>query len=134
MPPRSGAAAKSLNNTPPLSDSGPVGARRILNDRAIRPTLAAMIRLAVPLALALAAAAPAGAQCYADYKAKRDDPLRLHYGVAEIRGECAPGPAAEEVARRIAEDGWTLLNVLGVFGPEGLDERRESAGRFFLRY
>jgi hypothetical protein len=108
-----------------------------LNDRAIRLTLVAMIRLAIPLALAIglaAAADPAGAQCYADYKAKRDDPLRLHYGVAEIRGECAPGPAAEEVARRIAREGWTLLNVLGVFGPDGLEERRESAGRFFLRY
>ena len=28
--------------------------------------------------------APVSAACYADYKAKRDDPLRLHYGTIEI--------------------------------------------------
>jgi hypothetical protein len=31
-------------------------------------------------------------------------------------------------------DGWQLLEVESVFGPEGLDDRRESAGDFFLRY
>jgi hypothetical protein len=41
------------------------------------------MRLA-PLALSLflAAAQPAAAACYADYKAKQDAPLRLHYGVS----------------------------------------------------
>jgi len=36
----------------------------------------------------MALAGNAQAACYADYKAKRDDPLRLHYGVAEITGDC----------------------------------------------
>jgi hypothetical protein len=40
--------------------------------------------LAPALALALAAASPVAAQCFADYKAKQDNPLRLHYGVAEL--------------------------------------------------
>ncbi|MEL6204404.1 MAG: hypothetical protein AAFR47_03715 [Pseudomonadota bacterium] len=92
-----------------------------------------MRRAAITLALLLAAG-PLSAQCYADYKAKQDGPLKLHYGVAEVRGECAPSPAAREIAGRISREGWELLNVLGVFGPEGLDERRESAGQFFLRY
>ncbi|HKK98531.1 MAG TPA: hypothetical protein VJ928_10125, partial [Marivita sp.] len=30
----------------------------------------------------------AQAACYADYKAKQDAPLRLHYGVAQINGPC----------------------------------------------
>lgn len=86
--------------------------------------------------LALAAlAGPAGAACFADYKAKRDDPLRLHYGVIELPDDaCSAKAAAPLIARRIAADGWELLNVLGVFGREGLAEREESAGRFFLRY
>jgi hypothetical protein len=93
-----------------------------------------MLRLALSFGLALALAAPASARCYADYKAKRDDPLRLHYGVAELDGRCARGPAAQELAPRLARAGWQLLDVVGVFGPEGLEERRADAGRFFLRF
>ena len=77
-------------------------------------------------------ASPASAQCYADYKAKRDNPMRLHYGVIQLQGDCSQGAATAEVARRIAQGGWTLLNVVSVFGPEGLEERRESAGLYFL--
>lgn len=76
----------------------------------------------------------AQAECYADYKAKQDAPLRLHYGVAQIRGACAPGPAAQELAQRLAQAGWTLLTVISVFGPEGLDQRRADAGPNYLRY
>ncbi|MEE4119367.1 MAG: hypothetical protein V2I65_10165 [Paracoccaceae bacterium] len=92
----------------------------------IRAILAALLLIALP--------AVASAQCYADYKAKRDAPLRLHYGVAEVSGECAPGPAAQELAPRLARQGWQLLDVVGVFGPEGLEERRADAGNFFLRF
>lgn len=74
------------------------------------------------------------ADCYADYKAKRDNPLRLHYGVAELRGECSASAARSELAPRLAEQGWTLLNIVSVFGPEGLDQRKDSAGSNFLRF
>ena len=79
-------------------------------------------------------ASGAQAACYADYKAKQDNPLRLHYGVAEIRGDCTPERATNQLTRRLADDGWTLLNVLGVFDDAGLEERKESAGDYFLRY
>jgi uncharacterized membrane protein len=86
-------------------------------------------------ALVLAFASPAAAECYADYKAKRDDPLKLHYGVAQVSdGNCSKGGAKGELAPRLAADGWTLLNVLSTFGPEGLEERKSSAGAYFLRY
>ena len=85
------------------------------------------------LILCLTAGA-ASADCYADYKAKRDDPLRLHYGVAEVRGDCDVSSAADELRRRLENDSWQLLNVLGVFDATGLDERKESAGEYFLRY
>ncbi len=91
----------------------------------------------LPAALALCAllSTPAGAACYADYKAKRDDPLRLHYGTARIDGATCSTPVAEaQIRARIARDGWTLLNVLGVFDESGLAEREESAGKYHLRY
>ncbi len=89
-------------------------------------------------ALLALAAAPATAECYADYKAKRDGPLQLHYGVIALADAlCANPEAAEtEIAGRIAVDGWTLLKVVSTFDAGGLndDERRANAGDFYLRY
>ncbi len=91
--------------------------------------------LLLTLAIGLAAASVEAA-CYADYKAKKDGPLRLHYGVIELsEAACGnPGQARAEVQSRIGGGGWTLLNVMSTFGPEGLNERRASAGEFFLRF
>ncbi|PWE32624.1 hypothetical protein DDZ14_09535 [Maritimibacter sp. 55A14] len=82
------------------------------------------------------AATSASADCYADYKAKKDDPLRLHYGVVQLPDSaCGSRGAAESAtAQRIARGGWTLLKVVSIFGPEGLDQRKASAGDYFLRY
>lgn len=76
----------------------------------------------------------AQAACYADYKAKQDNPLRLHYGVAEVSGDCSVSAAEGQLRQRLADGGWQLLNVLGVFDDAGLDERKDSAGEYFLRY
>ena len=76
----------------------------------------------------------AQAACYADYKAKQDNPLRLHYGVAEINGDCTPQRATTQLTDRLDAAGWTLLNVLGVFDDAGLEERKDSAGEYFLRF
>ena len=93
------------------------------------PALAALV-----LAVALAAL-PARAACFADYKAKQDRPLRLHYGVAEVGDDaCNREAAARVLAPRLAASGWKLLSVLSTFGPEGLEERKASAGPYFLRY
>jgi hypothetical protein len=54
--------------------------------------------------------------------------------VAEIRGECSVAAAAQEIASRIAVDGWQLLEVMSTFDASGLEGRRESAGEYFLRY
>lgn len=94
-----------------------------------------MRALILSAVLALAVANPAAAACFADYKAKQDDPLRLAYGVAEVSdAACDRRSAADELAPRLAAAGWTLLNVISTFGPEGLDERKASAGDNFLRY
>ncbi len=84
--------------------------------------------------LVLLAATTAQAACYADYKAKQNEPLRLQYGVAQINGACTESDAAAELAPRLASAGWTLLNVVSVFDEHGLQERRDSAGEFYLRY
>lgn len=93
-----------------------------------------MKHISFSLVLLVLTATAVQADCYADYKAKQDAPLRLHYGVAEVLGDCSVSSAQSQIADRLAGDGWQLLNVLGVFDDAGLDERKDSAGEYFLRY
>ncbi len=85
---------------------------------------------------AIAISGSAKAACYADYKAKRDNPLRLHYGVIELPdavcGDTAT--ASDEIKTRLLANKWQLLNVLSVFDTDGLENRKDSAGEFFLRF
>lgn len=87
-------------------------------------------------ALTLAFAAPASAECYADYKAKRENPLKLHYGVMKIDNDpCTMSDKVQtEVAGRLSAEGWQLLQVGSVFDDSGLGRRKKDAGQFFLRF
>ncbi len=107
---------------------------RLLNIRAVAPTLRTMKQITLSLALTLACTGAAQAACFADYKAKQDNPLRLHYGVAEISGQCARASAQSQLRARLAANGWTLLQVLSVFDAQGLDQRKNSAGQYYLRF
>lgn len=85
--------------------------------------------------LAVLGASPALAECFADYRAKMDNPLRLHYGVIELPADaCSVGAATPLIAARIAQGGWELLQVVSVFDSSGLTPRRADAGEFFLRF
>lgn len=88
------------------------------------------------LILALLLPVEAVAACYADYKAKQDDPLRLHYGVIELPDAACDdrGAARREVARRVARGNWELLSIEGVFDESGLARRRAEAGAYYLRF
>ena len=91
--------------------------------------------LSAALVVVALSAAPAWAECYADYKAKQDNPLRLHYGVMVVPdAACSNAAAAAAIAPRLQAAGWTVLTVLSTFGQEGLAERKASAGDYFLRY
>lgn len=125
------------SRAPPPFEERPMPKRIAAGPRR-SPFAAGAVRLpglVLGLVLALAAAAPVAAECYADYKAKKDDPLQLHYGVARVSdANCSKRGAAGELAPRLAGNGWKLLNVLSTFGPEGLAERKGSAGAYFLRF
>ena len=93
-------------------------------------------RIPLILAALVGLAQPAAADCYADYKAKQDDPLRLHYGVAALSDDACGSPkaAARALAPRLTQAGWTLLTIVSIFGPDGLAQRKDSAGPNYLRY
>ncbi|NNE82233.1 MAG: hypothetical protein HKN18_18330 [Silicimonas sp.] len=81
-------------------------------------------------------AIPAEAACYADYKAKKENPLRLHYGVMRIDSNpCTMSNTVRQVvAQRLKASGWKLLQVQSVFDDSGLARRKKDAGQFFLRF
>ena len=75
------------------------------------------------------------AACYAEYKAKRDNPLKLHYGVAELNdAACNQKDATLALAPRLAADNWVLLSIIGFVDAEELDGVKANAGDYFLRY
>jgi len=72
--------------------------------------------------------------CLYAYKAKRDNPLQLHYGVIAIVGRCDTQSAQQETAARLRRNGWELLVLLERVVPSKINQYRETAGEFFLRY
>ena len=92
--------------------------------------------LSLALATLMCLAVPASAACYADYKAKQENPLRLHYGVMRIDSTpCAmSGKVSAAVAKRLNASGWKLLQVGSVFDDSGLERRKKDAGQYFLRF
>lgn len=100
------------------------------------PSMKHIFAFSLAAVLSLALAGSGFAACYADYKAKRDKPLRLHYGVIELSDAACedPGRARAEITERLAAENWNLLTVMSTFGRGGLEKREENAGKFFLRY
>ena len=97
----------------------------------------ARVTFTVALFVAVFTAPSAFAACYVDYKAKQDDPLRLHYGVmtVEVPPPCMSTPNINaDVSRRLEEAGWTLLQVESVFDQAALDSKKADAGEYFLRF
>ena len=89
------------------------------------------------LLLALSATLPqaASADCYVAYKAKKQPPLELHFGILSLSGTCpGKGTAASEAATRIASGGWTLLNVVSVRDTAPSAAEKANAGAYYLRY
>ena len=90
----------------------------------------------LPLIVALATLPGlASASCYASYKAKRDNPLKLHFGVAEVSdSQCSKDAAAQAIGPRLEKEGWHLLSIVAMIPEEKLGEVKADAGDYFLRY
>ena len=93
------------------------------------------IILAVCLGLAPWQALADQGGCYADYRASKRKPFGLHYGVIEVsQTPCeTTQDLATEIRDRLKAAGWTLEDVIGTFGPEGLAERKDDAKAYYLK-
>jgi hypothetical protein len=111
----------------------------LLNITGVPPYVSGMMKTLVyitAMSIGLAFAGQASAACYADYKAKKTSPLTLSYGVVKLPDSICgkPGKIKKNIAKRIKVGGWSLLNVVSEFGPEGLAQRQSSAGSYYLKY
>ncbi len=110
-----------------------------MNIKEVPPYVSDMMKTLVyitALSIGLAFAGQASAACYADYKAKKTSPLTLSYGVVKLPDSICDNRAKikKNIAKRIKVGGWSLLNVVSVFGPEGLSQRQSSAGNNYLKF
>ncbi len=83
------------------------------------------------LVFALALPSTAAADCYVHYKAKRDRPYGLHYGIVQ-RPSCPSSPAGT-VMSRISSGGWQLLGIVKVTNSPPTSSERRSAGSHYYR-
>ena len=96
------------------------------------------LQLSIIFLLFTILAGSANAACYADYKARKYNPFKLHYGVLLLYTEnCVDETASVTKSRvyfRLEQVGWRLLNVIDVFNDSGLNERKEIAGEYYLKF
>jgi hypothetical protein len=60
-------------------------------------------------------ATQASAACLAEYKAKRDNPLKLEYGTMTVSDTACTVATAESIVREtLAQRGWKLLSIISV--------------------
>jgi hypothetical protein len=84
---------------------------------------------------AMVLAIPASAACYAEYRASRQSPVQLAYGVAEIRGgACNAQAAAQYLQARLAQSGWTLQNVLSTVTSNSAPANAGYTGGHYLNF
>jgi len=94
-----------------------------------------LMTFALALGATLALALPASAACYAEYRASRQNPVQLAYGLAEIRGgACNAQAAAQYLQARLAQSGWTLQNVLSTVDSNSAPANAGYTGGHYLSY
>lgn len=80
------------------------------------PMVGAMKRMVPLLLTLLLAAGPAVAACQVQYKAKRDNPLKLEFGTATVPDAAcgSKAAAAAALAPKLEAKGWTLLAIVAI--------------------
>ncbi len=81
------------------------------------------------LLVGLTLATQVSAQCYADFKAKQDDPWQGQYGIIELPASACGSIAAAKryAAPVIARSGWELLQIRSIFDASEFQSRSANA-------
>jgi len=72
--------------------------------------------------------------CFIFYKAKKDDPLRLHLGLMKMERHCSDVEIEALSQQRLVLHGWSLLKIVN--RSVQIDEKKieSDLGEYFLKY
>ena len=72
--------------------------------------------------------------CFVLYKAKKDNPLRLHLGLMEIERQCTDVDIEALSQQRLKSDGWSLLQIVDRSQKIDTKNIESDLGEYFLKY
>jgi hypothetical protein len=68
------------------------------------------------------------------YKAKKDNPLKLHLGLIQINGQCSDHDVEGITNKRLSSTGWKLLQIVTASGNIDTKKMESDLGDYFLKY
>ena len=72
--------------------------------------------------------------CFVLYKAKKDNPLKLHLGLMKIDLTCSDDAIEAILRRRLLPAGWSLLQIVNVSQDIAVEKIKRDLGEYFLKY
>ena len=72
--------------------------------------------------------------CFVLYKAKKDNPLKLHLGLMKIDRTCSDDAIEAVLRRRLQPAGWSLLQIVNVSQDIAVEKIKRDLGEYFLKY
>ena len=72
--------------------------------------------------------------CFVLYKAKKDNPLKLHLGLIQINGQCSDHDVQGITSKRLSSTGWKLLQIVTASGNIDKKKMESDLGDYFLKY
>lgn len=73
-------------------------------------------------------------ECFVVYKAKKDNPLKLHLGLMQISGQCLIQDIEGITSRRLDSTGWKLLKIVKTSSNIDAEKMEKDLGDYFLKY
>jgi hypothetical protein len=73
-------------------------------------------------------------QCFVLYKAKKNNPLKLHLGLMQINETCTMKDIGTKINNRLNSNGWTLLQIVKANENVKIEKMKRDLGEYFLKY
>ena len=93
-----------------------------------------LIRISIVLCFATFFSAAYANECFVLYKAKKDNPLKLHLGLIQINGQCSAHDVEGITSKRLSSTGWKLLQIVKASSKIDTEKMESDLGDYFLKY
>lgn len=73
-------------------------------------------------------------ECFVLYKAKKDNPLKLHLGLMQVKKNCLVKNLETTVSNRLNSSGWLLLKIVNITESIEKEKMKRDLGDYFFKY